>query len=139
MKQFGADGTMSDQRLVSAEWYPFPNAETTGSSIVHTAVSDEFQITLPQSQNEGEIGVWIIYADFLGAGIPPGWPREPEYDGGILAFVRLRWKRSGNNFELSAQHDVPKMSTGFDWAAWTVEGAKSAGTKPVHPIAAPSD
>lgn len=108
--------------MVSAEWYPANAGEYTGNSVVHSARSDEFLVRLnPAFQKaSGKLGVWLIFADFLGARLPKNWPQEREFAGGILAYLEIRWSRIPNgSLRVNIQQLAPESSTGFDWESWS--------------------
>ncbi len=107
--------------LVSAEWRSEGNPKADRQTIAPTALSDEFVVHLggKQTAGKGEIRLWLIYADFLRAAIPRGWPKEPEFDGGILAFFRLDWaNQPGHECQFGIHQMVPPESTRFDWKQW---------------------
>ena len=111
--------------LVSAEWYPVGSATVDGKAIVHTARSDEFTIHL--QKEGGRAGIWLIYADFLGAKPPSSWPEAREFAGGILAYFEIRWAAGpAAGGEISFQQFVPPQGTGFDWGPWVSLTRKSA-------------
>lgn len=109
--------------LVSAEWHSVDTGTIHRRSVVHIARSDEFILRLlpGSSQSEsGTLGVWLIYADFLGEVTPKSWPKNDEWDGGILAYFEVSWQRSADgDFEFEIEHLVPPTDTGFDWAGWS--------------------
>jgi hypothetical protein len=111
--------------LVSAEWYSVDLKDIDRRSVVHVARSDQFHVKIPAVGGRcesGRLGVWLIYADFLGADVPRSWPRNDEYDGGILAYTQVAWIRnSDGEFEFELKHLVPPTDTGFDWAAWSTD------------------
>jgi len=107
--------------LVSAEWHPEGVAQADRQSIVHTSRSDEFTVHLGEKQmlGKGEIKLWLIYADFLGSPVPRGWPKQPEFDGGILAFFRIDWlNQSSQGCRFGITQTVPPENTRFDWKLW---------------------
>lgn len=115
--------SQSTQPMVSAEWHGIDAEKPDMNSIVHMARSDDFIIRLlpsgRQSQS-GRLGVWLIYADFLGASLPRNWPAKGEYTGGILAYFEVSWQRnSDGEFRFDIEHLVPPTDTGFDWAGWS--------------------
>ena len=116
------------QPLVSAEWYGKGANIVDGQSIVHTARSDEFTIRLDDTNREarsGRLGIWLIYADFLGASVPKAWPKKPEYAGGILAYFELNWQRSvQGGLKFKIEHLKPPSDTGFDWAGWSTGSSR---------------
>ncbi len=108
--------------LVSAEWHPVGAVNVDRQTVIHTAQSDQFTLHLatPRDESSGRVGVWLIYADFLGSPPPTGWPKEPEYAGGILAFFELRWTTSvAGRPDVRIEQMVPRRATGFDWERWT--------------------
>ena len=109
--------------LVSAEWY-FDGVENADKySVVHVARSDDFTMHFSPTDRQlrsGRLGVWLIYADFLGAGVPRNWPAKGEYEGGVLAYFEVSWQQdSSGEFEFDIKHLVPPTDTGFDWADWS--------------------
>ncbi len=109
--------------LVSAQWQA---ADTTApgdkTSIVHTAHSDDFFIDIGDAGKlkSGKIGIWLIYADFLGSSVPRDWPQGKEYAGGILAYFEIDWTRkTDGTFEFQIEHLTPPSETGFDWESWS--------------------
>lgn len=116
-----SDGTRKAP-LVSAEWHAVGAVTAGRQTVVHTVQSDQFTLHLgmPEEESSGRAGVWLIYADFLGASPPPAWPKEPEYAGGILAFFEVRWAKSGARHpEIQIHQMAPLRATGFDWERWT--------------------
>jgi len=113
----------SARPLVSAEWHPVGAGEVDRNTIVHAARSDDFTVRVSPSgglPDSGRLGVWLIYADFLGEITSRNWPRNGEWDGGILAFFEVSWQRSVDGaFEFDIAHLVPPTETGFDWANWS--------------------
>jgi len=108
--------------LVSAEWHSVGVVKVDRQTVVHTAQSDQFTLHLgmPGEGSSGKARIWLIYADFLGAPPPTGWPKEPEYAGGILAFFQLRWaKGAAGPPEIRIEQTAPRRATGFDWERWT--------------------
>lgn len=125
IRSFDATGTVEsadtrDFPLVSAEWYPVDVGDVDRQTIVHTARSDEF--TLPTGNGEssqGRFGVWLIYADFMGAPVPSTWPKKLEWGGGVLAYFEIDWSvEAGGECELSVEQKTPLSDTGFDWESW---------------------
>jgi len=128
IRAYGADGAelaaTVERPLVSAEWYPgdlAPDAETYPSTVAHIARSDAFIVPLPlalQAQR-GTFKIWLIYADFFGSSAPRGWPKEREFDGGILKFFTVTWtKKSPGDYAIEMQEDIPPEPTRFDWKRW---------------------
>jgi len=120
------------QPLVAAEWYPVGVAGANKETIVHTAQSDEFTLSLgrTEDQAQGSAIVWLIYADFMGAKVPEGWPKELEYAGGILACFNLQWNLGASQGEkMSVRQVVPPHSTGFDWERWTTRTRSAQDSK----------
>lgn len=113
--------TTQTNPLVSAEWHAVGQADADAYTVVHKAISDEFTVTLcdRQTPSSGQIRVWLIYADFLGSPVPPGWPKDPEFNGGILKYFRIDWTSTpvqGCTYEL--REETPPTSTHFDWKRW---------------------
>lgn len=110
-----------DKPLVSAEWHPEGVAKADRQSLVHTARSDEFAVRLGEKRmpGKGEIRLWLIYADFLRSPVPRGWPKQSEFDGGILAFFRVEWlNQPGQGCQFEITQKVPPENTRFDWKLW---------------------
>lgn len=127
-----------ERPLVSAEWHSVDTGKPNKRSVVHIARSDDFIVRLlPGSRRSksGRLGVWLIYADFLGEVTPKNWPSNDEYDGGILAYFEVSWQRnSGGEFEFEIEHLVPPSDTGFDWASWsTGPSALEKNLELIHP------
>ena len=126
IRAYGADGAERaatiERPLVSAEWYPDdlpPDTETYPSTIVHIARSDAFTVPLPRQAQRGTFKIWLIYADFFDSSVPRGWPKEREFDGGILKFFTVTWtKKSPGDYAIEIQEDIPPESTRFDWKRW---------------------
>jgi hypothetical protein len=122
IRKYDASGTElpETQRrpLVSAEWHPVGLKATDKLSIVHSARSDLFTVHLEDKARAGRIFVWLVYGDFLGAPVPRDWPKEPEHDGGILAFFQIEWKHGEQGYTIEAKQQIPRSSTGFDWRRW---------------------
>jgi len=107
--------------LVSAEWSPAGTNRVDRQSIVHAAQSDEFTLHPGGAggARSGWAGVWLIYADFMGAKLPEGWPKVPEYAGGILAYFEVHWDwKAESGLEVSLRQSTPPRSTGFAWERW---------------------
>jgi len=108
--------------LVSAEWHSVDAGTADRESVVHMARSDDFIVRLSPSggQSEsGRLGVWLIYADFLGEITSRNWPENAEWNGGILAYFEVSWQQSSDGeFEFDVEHLIPPTDTGFDWASW---------------------
>ncbi len=118
--------------LVSAEWYPMGAPGTNKQTIVHSVQSDEFALALGrvEERTRGLATVWLIYADFMGAKVPDGWPKELEYAGGILACFKLEWDLGASQGErLKVRQVVPPRSTGFDWERWTTRTLSAHDSK----------
>ncbi|MFT5526276.1 MAG: hypothetical protein ACI9HK_004250 [Pirellulaceae bacterium] len=123
----------SVQPMVSAEWYGqqvIAAGETDRRSIVHVARSDDFVLHIPNKQTPVEaaipksFGVWLIYADIMDADMPRSWPRQGEYNGGILAYFEIHGSRHSNgDLEFAVEQLTPKSATGFDWEQWSTEPA----------------
>ena len=109
--------------MVSAEWHSVDAGKLDRESVVHIARSDDFIVRLlpgGRQSESGRLGVWLIYADFLGEITSRNWPPNPEYDGGILAYFEVAWKRrSDGEFEFGIEHLIPPTDRGFDWASWS--------------------
>ena len=108
--------------LVSAEWHPVGVGTTDKQTVIHFAQSDEFSVHLGEPGIEAgtRLGIWLIYADFMGTKPPTTWPQEPEYAGGILAYFEARCVSDADGGpELSVQQLVPRQGTDFDWARWS--------------------
>jgi hypothetical protein len=127
IRKYDESGAHEDQAterkpLVAAEWYPVGvPSPVDKQSIVQTAQSDEFTLHLgePEGPVRGVAAVWLIYADFMGAKLPAGWPKSPEFAGGILAYFELRWDvKAAAGREIRLEQLAPKRSTGFDWEQW---------------------
>jgi hypothetical protein len=113
--------TTKTESLVAAEWYPGEGEPVDGQTIVHIARSDDFTIHLGSAgiADSGKAGIWLIYADFLGARPPRFWPKEPEYAGGILAYFELDWNLAPDGrCEIDCRQRRPTQGTGFDWKEW---------------------
>ncbi|MBC8873319.1 MAG: hypothetical protein H8E44_28110 [Planctomycetes bacterium] len=126
------------QPLVSAEWHSVNAEKVDRESVVHIARSDDFIVRLLPSgrQSEsGRLGVWLIYADFLGEITSRNWPANGEYNGGILAYFEISWRRSSDGeFEFDTEHLIPPTDTGFDWANWaTGPSALEKGLELTYP------
>lgn len=110
------------QPLVSAHWHALGAAKQDKQTIVHEARSDEFVVQLfdesaPPAQ--GRLKVWLIYADLLGHPVPKRWPKEPEFNGGILTFFQIDWQvRAGQATVATCTNVIPDAPTGFDWKSW---------------------
>lgn len=113
--------------LVSAKWHPRDAESIDGQSIVHQVTTDYFSVPPGKRPSGGKIKLWLIYADFLGSRAPEGWPKEPEWAGGILAYCEIEWQLADNKSLLGQiQHRRPTARTSFDWETWsTTGGAKS--------------
>ena len=137
IRKYDASGQIESEEtkqapLVSAEWHAVGVATSEGQSVVHTAQSDEFTLHLgmPGEVNSGRAGIWLIYADFLGAKPPAAWPKEPEYAGGVLAFFEARWAKSAKGPpEIHIKPMVPRQATGFDWERWALRTLASPDSK----------
>ncbi len=115
------DANANEPPLITADWHPSNGELVDKHSVVHSALSGDLQWSIPESKNRGELGIWLIYADFLNFQPPESWPTEPEYDGGILAYFDVKWRRvdSKKNAEIiTCEHVVPQRSTGVDWRRW---------------------
>ena len=113
--------TTRTQPLVSAEWLPVDGESGDRESIVHHAESERFRLHLrpSDSSRRGRLGLWLIYADFMGAPVPQAWPKQREFAGGILAYFEIDWTLDpGGGCHLKIAQRTPPGSTGFDWAKW---------------------
>ena len=113
--------TTQTNPLVSAEWHPVGQPDADAYTVVHKAVSDEFRVTLCERLvlQSGQIRVWLIYADFLGSPVPPGWPKVPEFNGGILKYFRIDWTSDpARGCMYAVREEMPPTSTRFDWKQW---------------------
>ena len=118
-----------DAPLVSAEWHAEQGADTDLQTIVHLAKSDAFVLHLGGADQpaRGQLKVWLIYADFLGARPPRTWPKEREWAGGILAHFEIDWETSpGQDCRGIVNHKRPEAGTRFKWAEWVVRTPGSA-------------
>ena len=119
----------ADHPFVSAEWYAVGNTNVDATTIVHAARSEEFTVHLgdKHATQAGQIRLWLIYADFLGAPIPRGWPKAPEYHGGILKFFKISWTHQPAHMcACSVAEESPPESTHFDWKRWLNRPTESA-------------
>ncbi|MEM7477498.1 MAG: hypothetical protein AAF483_21135 [Planctomycetota bacterium] len=112
-----------DDAAITAEWHPPKEQDADKHSLIHRAISDDILwpiVTQPgKKEKEGRLGVWLIYADFLGSPPPAGWPREPEFAGGILAYFTVTWKSADGKAEItSVENLVPPSFTGVNWYQW---------------------
>ncbi len=105
---------------IGGNWHSPPVGWIDKRTVIHHALSEDLQRTVPDSQMRGELGVWLIYADFLDFSPPRSWPDEPEYDGGILAFFSIQWKRNDDDSLIiqSVKNEIPPKSTGVRWEEW---------------------
>jgi len=111
--------------LVSAEWHPLTTNQVDRSTVVHEAVSDEF--ILRPGKRPGRAGVWLVYADFMGAKPPPNWPLAPEFAGGILAYFEVEWSpKPDGGWAVQLRQARPKQATGFDWEGWVARTKAAA-------------
>jgi hypothetical protein len=109
--------------LVSAEWHAEGVADANLHTIVHVAKSDAFLLHLGGEDRpaRGQLKVWLIYADFLGARPPRTWPKAREWAGGILAYFEVDWETSpSHGCRGIVRCRRPEESTGFKWAEWVV-------------------
>lgn len=106
--------------LVSANWHT-PGVKNAGKhTVVHLVKSDDFTVQLADKAGpaEGVLKVWFVYGDFMGAPVPKSWPRQKEYDGGTIAFFRVRWEYDhGQPLKLTITQEAP-VPTGFNWPYW---------------------
>ena len=110
-----------DAPLVSAEWHAEGMAKTDLTTIVHVAKSDPFLLHLggDNCPARGQVRVWLIYADFLGAQPPRTWPKEREWAGGILAYFEIDWEAlPGHDCRGIVRQKRPEEGTRFKWAEW---------------------
>ena len=110
-----------DAPLVSAEWHAEGMAKTDLQTIVHVAKSDPFVLHLGADNRpaRGQVKVWLIYADFLGARPPRTWPKEREWAGGILAYFEIDWETSPDQLCRGiVRQKRPEEGTRFKWAEW---------------------
>ncbi|MCL2104445.1 MAG: hypothetical protein FWH21_05240 [Kiritimatiellaeota bacterium] len=117
----GAESAATAERpLVSAEWYPdglAPDTETDIHTVVHAARSDAF--TIPLTEPRGALKIWLIYADFFGSPVPRSWPKEREFNGGILKFFSVTWStQPQQGYALTIEESTPPGPTRFDWKRW---------------------
>jgi hypothetical protein len=137
IRKYDADGLVEsadtkDAPLVSAEWHAVGAAHTDLNSIVHAAKSDEFVLHLGADDRpaRGQLKVWLVYADFLGARPPRTWPKEREWAGGILAHFEIDWETApGRGCYGVVRPKRPAESTRFDWAKWVVRTPGSDESK----------
>jgi len=116
-----------DAPLVSAEWRAEGMAKTDLQTIVHVAKSDPFLLHLGADNRpaRGQVKVWLIYADFLGARPPRTWPKEREWAGGILAYFEIDWEvMPGHGCRGTVCQKTPEESTRFKWAEWASGAAQ---------------
>jgi hypothetical protein len=128
----GESDATKKEPLVSAEWHPIGATAVDKQTVVHEVESDEFTLHLGKlgEEHHGRAGIWLIYADFLGARPPPAWPKEPEYAGGILAYFELRWTvKADGGHDLKIEQLTPQRSTRFDWERWTSRTRTSPDSK----------
>lgn len=129
IRKYDADGEKESEAtrrapLVSAEWYPAGATTVDRFTVVHTAQSDEFTLHPGKAgeSRQGRAGVWLVYADFMGAKVPGAWPKAPEYAGGILAFFEIKWEsKPDGTCKIDLRQTVPKRGTDFDWQEWADE------------------
>ncbi len=110
-----------DAPLVSAEWHAEAGADIDLHSVVHVARSDEFLLHLggKKSPAHGQLKVWLIYADFLGARVPRSWPQEREWAGGVLAYFEVEWEVSPDDgCRGMVRQMIPTQGTRFHWSEW---------------------
>lgn len=106
---------------ITAEWYPLKPSTVNKQTIVHDAVSADLIWPAQRKQDQsGELGVWLIYADFLGSPPPRSWPKEQESSGGILSFFSIRWtdEHEKGLTIIEVKPAVPPKATGVDWDKW---------------------
>ena len=113
-----------------AEWHAPDAGWIDKRTIVHDAVSEDILWSLPLGEQAiggtGRLGIWLIYADFLESPAPRGWPEEPEFAGGALAYFSLRWRIDDDEeFKIdSIDSQIPPANTGVDWPSWQDENVK---------------
>ncbi|MCY2987155.1 MAG: hypothetical protein NTY19_04705 [Planctomycetota bacterium] len=116
-----------DSPLVSAEWHAEGMSKTDLQTVSHVAKSDPFLLHLGADSGpaSGQVKVWLIYADFLGARPPRTWPKEREWAGGILAYFEIEWETSpGHDCRGIIRQKRPEEGTRFKWAEWAPETAQ---------------
>jgi len=127
IRQYDAKGLIEspetrDAPLVSAEWHAVDlPGQIDLESVVHVAKSDEFVLRLGEEDGlaDGQLKVWLIYADFLGSSPPRTWPAKREWAGGILAYFEIDWQVSADGESRGlVRPKRPEESTRFDWAQW---------------------
>ncbi len=126
IRNYDATGQTEDARtrkrpLVSAEWRAAGATNVNKQTVVHSARSDEFTFHLGGGPVLGKslARVWLVYADFMGARTPPGWPDAPEFAGGVLAYFEIEWDpEAAQERRLTMRQTIPRQGTGFDWARW---------------------
>ena len=142
IRKYAATGTSSaaaSRALVSAEWYPVGVTNVDRQTVVHIARSDELTLHLGRTSDrpQGRASLWLIYADWMEGSAPGNWPKEPEYNGGILAYFELTWQPASDGVPvLAIRQAVPPRATGFPWAGWT---PRTLATKPSTSTARLSD
>ena len=107
--------------LVSADWHAVGVASAGKRTVAHRAESDVFTIHLVEGEPpyQGQIKVWFVYGDFMGHRMPESWPKEPEFNGGSIAFFHVDWQyQPGTPFQPVITHQRPPEHTGFDWREW---------------------
>ncbi len=109
-----------DTPLVSAEWHPVGVKDVDRETIVHSARSDSFVLPIGNAEPpSGRFGVWLVYADFMGAPSPTTWPKKLEWAGGILAYFEIDWDLDvGGECQFHMKQTTPPADTGFDWEKW---------------------
>jgi hypothetical protein len=133
IRKYDAGGTVETfetkgSPLVSAEWHPEGAGDTDGQTTVHVAKSDTFLLHLGAENQpaRGQVKVWLIYADFLGARPPRTWPKDREWAGGVLAYFEIDWETSpGQDCRGVLRHKKPDEGTGFKWAKWVTRAPGS--------------
>lgn len=122
-----------DDPLVSAEWHAVGVKHADRTTIVHRARSDEFTLPLESNGSSGRFGIWLIYADFMGAPVPASWPKEAEWKGGILAYFDMEWETdSHGECRFDIEQRTPPGSSGFDWEAWLAADEPKAKRAPAR-------
>ncbi|WP_146394840.1 hypothetical protein [Planctomycetes bacterium CA13] len=118
-----ADASLATAELVTAEWHPPHGGFVDKRTIIHRAISDDLVWSIPDSRDHGTLNIWLIYADFLDYYPPPTWPIEAEFDGGILSYFTLEWRRldDGRIKIVQCENTAPPASTGVEWPEWITQ------------------
>ena len=129
LKPIGSEASPSDPELITARWHPPTGSPVDKRTIIHHALSHDLSWPIHQGHNDGEIGVWLIYADFLESKPPRSWPDEAEFNGGILAYFSVDWSISDGVVKIgSVKNEIPKRATGVDWERWQKESVVKEST-----------